>query len=569
RTSPVVWLGLLAACPLLLRRGVANRDSRFPLFVLLCFVALFVISMTPPVKKFDRYLVPVFPALDLVAAAGIVWIAERVSRWRRGGAPLVLTAAVVLQALVSLPYMPYFLAYQNPLLGGAKAAAEVLPIGWGEGVNQAASYLNGLEGAEHLRVVAWAMPHFAPLFVGEALPLDETNLLLADYLVIGIGDVQGLAVEVEPLLAEAELVHTVRLGNLDYVYVYANTAYRLAETYIADQARPGDVIVLDAVGQRYDVGLPLHVFAATDDAATVARRLKELTQGRQRLWYVSYPQASPILRKYVAGQLAAEAELISQEKVGAVTVTLYSLPAEVTFVAPAQEFEADFGGQLALVDHVLLTPAVAYPGKVRLVLRWRALAPMTDDYTVFVNLLDQDGRLRGAGGGGALLVDGAFFPTSAWEAGDTAEVEVGLSLEGGLPPGPYQVTVVVSKPDQSGRLAVFDAQGSSAGTAHRVAEVELQPAREQPSLEELLISHRLSQVWDEELELLGYNLAHRVDAGGTVSLGLFWHGRAHMERDYELSVRLQAADGEVAWETVLPLCPYPTGRWSAGAVFHV
>ncbi|MDY7040556.1 MAG: glycosyltransferase family 39 protein [Chloroflexota bacterium] len=40
RTSPVVWLGLLAACPLLLRRGVANRDSRFPLFVLLCFVAL-------------------------------------------------------------------------------------------------------------------------------------------------------------------------------------------------------------------------------------------------------------------------------------------------------------------------------------------------------------------------------------------------------------------------------------------------------------------------------------------------------------------------------------------------
>ena len=574
RTSPVIWLGVLAALPPLLGRSIPDwaRRRRLPLLALLCFAVLFVVFMTPPTKKFDRYLVPVFPALDLVAAAGVVGMAKWVSGWRRRGALVVIATAIVLQALVSLPYMPYFLAYENPLLGGPRMAAKVLPVGWGEGVDRAAAYLNGLEEAGDLYAAAGAMPHFAPLFAGETLLLNEENLPLADYLVVSAGDEQVRPSEIETLLADAELVHTVRLGNLDYVRVYANTAYRRLASYIGDQAQSGDVIVLDAAGQfarGYDGGLPLHVFTATDDAATVAHGLDELVEGRERLWYVSYPNASPILKKYIAGQLAAEAELMSQETVGAVTVSLYRLPSGATFRAPAQTFEADFGGRLALVDHVLLTPRVAYPGRVRLVLRWRALAPMITDYAVSINLLDQAGRLRGAGGGGTLLVNGFFFPTSAWTPGEIVEAEASLPLEGGLPPGQYPVVVVVSKPDQSGRLAALDAQGALMGAAYKVAEVKVQPATEQPRIEDLFISRRLSQVWGEGLELLGYNLAHRVDAGGTVTLGLFWRGRARMDRDYELRIQLRAPGGDVVWETVPPLCPYPTSRWSPGEIFHV
>ena len=571
RTSPLIWPGVLAAFPLLLRRRTTGwmRGGQLSLLVLLFFAALFVLITTPLTVKFDRYLMFIFPALDLIAAAGTVWLAEWVSAWRQRGVLVILTAAVVLQALVSLPYVPYFLAYENPLLGGPQVAARVMSVGWGEGVDQAAAYLNNLEGAEDMCVVTGAIPHLAPLFAGETLPLDEAHLPLADYLVVSVGDMQIRPAEIETLLAGAELVHTVRLGNLDYVRVYANTAYRQSVAYIADRAQRGDVIVLDAAGQRYDSGLPLHIFAATDDAATVARRLNEIAQGRQRLWYVSYPHASPILKKYIASQLAEKAELISRETVGAVTVSLYHLPPGVTFQAPAQEFEADFGRQLALVDHVLLTPRVAYPGQVRLVLRWQALAPMTDDYTVFVNLLDQSGHLRGSGGGEALLADGAFFRTSTCTPGETVEIEVSLPLEGGLPPGPYQIVVVVSKPDQSGWLTALNAQSLPTGTAYKVEEVEVQPATEQPRIEDLVISHRLSQIWGEWLELLGYNLERQVDAGSTVTLGLFWRGRAHMDQDYELRVQLQAADGGVAWESILPLCSYPTSRWSPGEVFHV
>ncbi len=571
RTSPVVWCGVLVAIPLFLRRRTTEwvHGRRLPLLALLVFSILFAVFMTLPVKKFDRYLMPIFPALDLLAAAGLVGAAEWVSdKWRRG-MPIVLSTAIILQALISLPYTPYFLAYENPLLGGPKGAAQVLPVGWGEGLDQAAAYLNGLEGAENMYVATGAVPHFAPVFLGKTLPLDEANLPLADYLVVTVGDEQMHPAEIGALLAGAELVHTVRLGNLDYARVYANTAYRLADAYVADRAQPGDVIVFDAAGERYASELPFHAFTASDDAATVALGLSELTHGQQRLWYLSYPNASPILRKYIAGQLAAGAELVSQEKVGAVTVSLHRLPSGVTFQAPAQEFEANFGGQLALVDHVLLTPRVAYPSQVRLVLRWKALSPVADDYTVFVNLVDQAGHLRGTGGGGALLADGTFPPTSTWTPGDVVDTEISVSLEGGMPPGLYQLVVVVSKLDQSKRLIVLDAQGAPAGIAYEVEEVEVLPASEQPPLEALPIFHPLTQTWGTGLELLGYNLASQVDAGGTVTLGLFWRGQTRLHRDYELRLQLRAADGRAIWESAPPLCSYPTSRWSPGEVFYI
>ena len=37
---------------------------------------------------------------------------------------------------------PHYLAYYNPLLGGAPAAARLIPVGEGEGLREAAEWLN-------------------------------------------------------------------------------------------------------------------------------------------------------------------------------------------------------------------------------------------------------------------------------------------------------------------------------------------------------------------------------------------------------------------------------------------
>jgi hypothetical protein len=91
-------------------------------------------------KKFDRYALPVFPALTILAAAGFSrgydllsnrGIIDALKRfgvahpWQSAGYVLVVTALVV----NLIWYHPYYLAYYNPLIGGGAVARQVLPIG--------------------------------------------------------------------------------------------------------------------------------------------------------------------------------------------------------------------------------------------------------------------------------------------------------------------------------------------------------------------------------------------------------------------------------------------------------
>lgn len=82
RMTPLTMLGLAAAIPLLLK-GALEKRQRASLVVLLLYALLFGTFMTLGAKKFDRYLLPVFPVLDLVAAAGLVWLARALAAQRR------------------------------------------------------------------------------------------------------------------------------------------------------------------------------------------------------------------------------------------------------------------------------------------------------------------------------------------------------------------------------------------------------------------------------------------------------------------------------------------------------
>jgi 4-amino-4-deoxy-L-arabinose transferase-like glycosyltransferase len=70
---------LLGLPPLLwLWRSTPRRDQR-TLATLAGFVVLFVAAMSVFPKKFDRYLVPVFPAINILAAYGLARETARVS----------------------------------------------------------------------------------------------------------------------------------------------------------------------------------------------------------------------------------------------------------------------------------------------------------------------------------------------------------------------------------------------------------------------------------------------------------------------------------------------------------
>jgi len=228
RASPVVLIGLILFTLSLIPafRRFMSDDERRTALMLGGFSLGFMCFMTLGAKKFDRYLLPIFGPLDIVAALGwvsaIVWLIH-VTQARRA---LVFAACVaglaVIQAAVALSTAPYYFSYYNPLLGGTAAAADVLMIGWGEGLDGAAEYLNDQPDAADLRVAtsAWGGT-FSYFFDGTTVP-GRYNVDKADYYVLYYNQVQRRAVP-EPFMQMLEthpVVYRSELSGLEYLRVY-------------------------------------------------------------------------------------------------------------------------------------------------------------------------------------------------------------------------------------------------------------------------------------------------------------------------------------------------------------
>ncbi len=142
---------------------------------LLGFVLWFGIVLTLGAKRLDRYLLPIFPAVELLAAWGWMRIFQRVAERLRQGQAGSLDGAdstrpraaalsrvswagaallVAVQAWGALAELPSYLTAYNPLAGGIRTATGALPVGWG-GLEAAAAYLNDLPGSGSGHVAAW------------------------------------------------------------------------------------------------------------------------------------------------------------------------------------------------------------------------------------------------------------------------------------------------------------------------------------------------------------------------------------------------------------------------------
>src|SRR5207237_9147416 len=75
RLTPWTLLGLLLL-PIAWRRLRAMAPARRDLALLALYVIVFVAAMSLFPKKFNRYIEPVFPALDILAAVGLMGIED-------------------------------------------------------------------------------------------------------------------------------------------------------------------------------------------------------------------------------------------------------------------------------------------------------------------------------------------------------------------------------------------------------------------------------------------------------------------------------------------------------------
>jgi hypothetical protein len=272
RLTPVVLIGLLLSLLLLtpkigslLYSGQSPSLRRFsPLFLWLFTLSLLLFSLLSP-KKQDRYLLPLFPFLDLLAAVGWLGLFELIYHFihpQFSAKPAPSTIFHLLSSIYYLPssillllhfipvltYYPYYLTYFNPLMGGPVRAAQTTLMGWGEGMEQAAAYLNTKPNAERLYVASTPSQTLLPYFAGTGENFYTNDIALrADYVVLYLAQMQRLA-------PSPEIVHyfearqpekVITLHDVPYVKIYPGP--KLILTDIPADAIPANISLGDVM----------------------------------------------------------------------------------------------------------------------------------------------------------------------------------------------------------------------------------------------------------------------------------------------------------------------------------
>ena len=576
RFSPVALIGLTASVIWLFARK-GTMDERRSTSDLLIYAVAFGAFMTLGDKMFDRYLVPVYPALEIAAAVGIWWMVDGV-RHRLSGAyagllsplPIAMVTFAV-QLVITLPHYPHYLTYYNPLLGGIHQAKKILLVGWGEGYEQAAAYLNAKPNAEELQVNMPAFPVFAPQFDGSTRSMEKYSDWGSDYVMFYLSHVQrqrygDLMTQYlyNPRVAPEKVFS---LHGVDYIWLYHNDHYRGPLAYVEQHGRPdeGECILAngDSLFVKYYEGdhrlLTFKAYWDTDEDVytfwrrdQLARLLNLAPDGCERIWYLSYPEQED--EDYLKVLQARSIE-VDRALFGPASMSLHKL------MDPTDKQEVDLRfGDLQLRSFGETEPTAAWGRDGGLVLTWEAAEPIEEDYSTFLHLYNAHGQRIALGD--ALITDENLQPTSQWQVGAQKPAVYHLSIPPETPPGDYRLALGVYLLETGERLPLVSADGNP-GEKSVTFDVTVGVPDTPPEVADLPISELTDEPMIPELKLLGHTQEHRqVLTGEAIPIRLFWEAVSPMERDYRLRLSLRDETTVHAEENYDMVTTYhPTSAW--------
>lgn len=224
KATPWLLIGLLLAVGLALFRPI-NRET----VGLWALALVYLLLMTIASKKSVRYMLPAWPALYLLAGWGWAQLGQLANRrWaafvtRHSSFAIRYSpfATLIVVAAFALAYHPYYFSYYNPAVGGWRWAPNTLLVGWGEGLDLAAGYLNQKPAAT---VAAWYDFLFPLYYHGQTRPVTPPeNLLTADHAVVYISQVQRNIPNpniIDYFRNRRQPEYTARLNGIDYAWVY-------------------------------------------------------------------------------------------------------------------------------------------------------------------------------------------------------------------------------------------------------------------------------------------------------------------------------------------------------------
>jgi hypothetical protein len=582
-------------------------SQRAMVLMLLIFVLLYVAGMSLGAHKRTRYLLPVFPVLDVIAAVGLVWLWKLIARrwlvdWpTRRLASVGMGVLLLVQTLVVLPHHPYYYDFYNPLLGGGPVAAKLIRVGWGEGMDQVADFLNTHPNPEEL-TVATRFGKYMVGFRGKIILLDNTwRWLHADYVVFYIQQVQKM-LEPRPgvihFFQRRAPEHVVRLGGIEYAWVYSSPIQYPANPQLSQI--PGKATLLGYNWQQAADQMEVVVVWQDDGlkaTETMAMRVLSADSGEVGDWQQCKLASGHEIAVRETGEVAesicplpvmdsppagggfefaiqdatghftsfdfplARTAFRTEETGGIIPLTKSQvLDATLEWQVPstATPVRLDHGHRARLVGYEL-QPESLLPGDTLTVrLYWQAMRPIELDLYQSVKLLDLAGSPVGE-------VDQAPpAQTKYWWPGEVVSDTIVLPIASDVPPpSVLSLDVGLMYPEQLLVLPVYDEDGNE--VSRSIARVKLLP-QVWPDLE---ATERLAHVFGESLLLEGVQLKETtVSPGESIVLDLYWSSLAPIGEDYTVFVHLLDEAGNLVGQgDGAPVSGhYPTSIWSPGEV---
>ena len=616
RTTPLTLLGLVlivAEAVRQLRRSHTSsngilRTRALPL--LIAIIAYFSV-MTLGGHKQDRYIMPIFPLLDILAALGWLALWKRVvARYQilcQGAWNIVLPVSLLVIQLVNvLPCHPYYYPYFNPLAGGGLVGVRMLRVGWGEGMDRVAQYLNQKPEAERLSVAArWH--RYMVGFRGKALPFDQSGRWTrADYMVLYIQQTQRMLDPSPGIIRYFQRLqpeHVVYLNNIAYAWIYRSPFTRAAQPTVSqlpgkmalfgfrwegfedhNTYSPGKVRV---IWENYAGGdQPVQLVAALsadrgdlswetcsiapgfENAATTSGEVVEsvcelsvpddnVTSAVYDLRFgaltldgqvieIPFPEAQQSLVREVDGRWRVASWMESIEYIAARDIP-----------RSAKATDRYYDGRIRLTAYALRNDVLQAGQDLEITLYWQALEPVSEDYVVFNHLFGLDGVEIGR------AHDLLPLPTSRWLPGQVVATVHRVATKANLPvPAVAMLEAGLYDKDERA-LPVTDRYARPLpAVLARVKFVPVTWPEEPPPIAD-------NVRFGEALVLEGHApLPTLIHTGvlDTITIKLWWRAITEVGEDYAIFVHLVDDRGNVvAQADGVPMAGrYPTGAWTPG-----
>ncbi|MFN8494417.1 MAG: glycosyltransferase family 39 protein [Caldilineaceae bacterium] len=522
RSTPAIVLGLLAALWAAWRRAKPfdQPHTRRAALALLLFALIFGIGMSIGAKQFDRYILPVFPALDVLAILGWVYLAQVLVNWwsksRLVNTPISLPSSALslligvtflLHGLLGFWQYPYYFTYFNPLTGGSWTAPRVLFVGWGEGLDEAGRWLNQQPDAQKLRVVAWyADGPLSYFFKGQASGLSYGSPLFwldTDYAITYANQWQRQIPDAATIayFAAQKPVQVIRFRGLELARIYDMRDALLPDFVDIGKASAADFggkIRLAAYKFEQQTAKPGDHFQATFYLQSLAKMdvnynvlVRLVGQDGSELWREEGWPWGAATQDWPLRDIRPDGHKVlipANAKPGLYKflisfydpATLTNLPVTVAKsdkVIDAQTRDVALLriGEPPAVQQALpqpwqfdrffalsgvTVPAQAKPGSnLNLSLQWDSVQRANLDYTTFVHVVNADGKLVAQQDRPPL---GGFAATRLWEPGQRVVDDYAIPLPSDLSTGKYTVQVGLYNPGNGARLPVAQ-NGKAAG----------------------------------------------------------------------------------------------------------